>query len=54
MNKYKVAYMINNSVNSITTEAHYFVREDGFVDFMVAEDQVLSIKAEYVISITKI
>lgn len=54
MNKYKVAYMINNSTNSLVVEADYYVREDGFVDFMVIEDQVMSIKTEYVISITKI
>lgn len=46
--------MINESINTLTVEAHFYVREDGFVDFMIAEDQVMSIKAEYVINIIKL
>ena len=53
MNEYRIAYMVNDRINSITVEANYYVKERGFIDFIADGSKVMSIKAEYVINVTK-
>ena len=58
MNKYRVAFNVEGKVNYITIDAMYYVRQDGFVDFInIKEDgddeEVFSIKIDHVISILK-
>lgn len=59
MNKYRVAFNVEGGVNYVTVDAVYYVRQDGFVDFInIKEDgddeEVFSIKVDNVISIAKI
>ena len=58
MNKYRVAFNVDGKINYITVDATYYVRQEGFVDFIrIKEDgddeEVFSIKIDHVISILK-
>ena len=58
MNKYRVAFNVEGKINYITVDATYYVRQEGFVDFIrIKEDgddeEVFSIKIDHVISILK-
>lgn len=58
MNKYRVAFNVDGKINYITVDAMYYVRQEGFVDFIgIKEDgddeEVFSIKIDHVISILK-
>lgn len=58
MNKYRVAFNVDGKINYITVDATYYVRQEGFVDFIrIKEDgddeDVFSIKIDHVISILK-
>lgn len=59
MNKYRIAFNVEGKVNYVAVDAVYYVRQDGFVDFInIKEDgedeEVFSIKVDNVISIAKI
>ena len=58
MNSYRVAYNVEGKINYVSVDATYYVRQDGFVDFIkINEDgeneDVFSIKIDHVISILK-
>ena len=58
MNKYRVAFNVDGKIHYITVDATYYVRQEGFVDFIrIKEDgddeEVFSIKIDHVISILK-
>lgn len=58
MNKYRVAVNVEGKVNYVTVDAVYYVRQDGFIDFINIKadgegEEVFSIKIDHVISIAK-
>lgn len=58
MNKYRVSVNVAGKVNYVTVDAVYYVRQDGFIDFINIkadgeDEEVFSIKIDHVISIAK-
>lgn len=58
MNSYRVAFNVEGKINYVSVDATYYLKQDGFVDFIrIKEDgdnkEVFSIKVDHVISILK-
>lgn len=55
---YRVAFFIKDKVDWIKIDADYYIKEDGFVSFIRIDgnddDEVFTIRTEYLISISKI
>lgn len=59
MNKYRIEFLINDRLNVIKIDADYYCKEDDFISFFKdredgGEDEVLLLKTEYLVTITKI
>ena len=58
VNMYRVAFFVKDKVDWIKVDADYYIKEDGFVSFIRIDgnddDEVFTIRTEYLISISKI
>lgn len=56
---YRVAFFVKDKVDWIKVDADYYIKEDDFVSFIRIgedkdDDEVFTIRTEYLISISKI